>query len=69
MTAYYVDNGDDDGAVLGRSSGKIGFFGTTPITKPVVTSISTTTSTTTLLETRCKRLEDALKNLGLVSFS
>lgn len=69
MTAYYVDNGDDDGAILGRTSGKVGFFGTTPVAKPTITTVATTTATTTLLETRVRRLQAALEQLGLVSFS
>lgn len=69
MTAYYVDNGDDDGAVLGRTAGKIAFFGGTPVEQPTVTSITTTTSTTTLLELRLSRVEAALEALNLVTFT
>lgn len=65
---YYVDDGDDDGAVFGRSDGKIAFYGATPVVKPTVTAIGTTTSSTGLLETRIARLEAALAALGIVAF-
>lgn len=37
-TPTYVGDGNDDGEVLGRSSGKVGFYGTTPVTIQSVTS-------------------------------
>lgn len=69
MAVYYADDGSDDGVVLGRTSGKAGFFGTTPITRPTITSVATTTSTTTLLERRVARLQAALVALGIVAYS
>lgn len=45
-TIEYVDSGQDDGAIFGRSSGKIGFFGlSTPIVKPTITFAATSGST------------------------
>ena len=44
MAVEYVGSGNDDGEVLGRSSGKLGFYGlSTAIVQPSVTAIGTTT--------------------------
>ena len=69
MAVYYADDGNDDGVVLGRTSGKARFFGTTPIARPVITSVATTTSTTTLLERQVVRLQAALVARGIVAYS
>jgi hypothetical protein len=38
MAVDYIDNGNDDGANIGRSDGKIGFYGlATPIVKATLT--------------------------------
>ena len=66
-TPYYADDGNDDGVVIGRSSGKVGFFGTTPITIPTITAVGTTTATTTLNETKIDRLYTALESIGIIS--
>lgn len=67
---YYADDGRDDGSVIGRSDGKLGFYGlATPIVKPVITSVGTTTGTTTVLKKKINRLNAALASLGLVGFS
>jgi UDP-N-acetyl-D-mannosaminuronic acid transferase (WecB/TagA/CpsF family) len=42
-TPSYVGDGNDDGEILGRSSGKIGFFGTSPVVQQSVTATITTT--------------------------
>jgi len=31
--AEYIGAGDDEGQIIGRSSGKVAFYGTTPISK------------------------------------
>jgi hypothetical protein len=69
MANEYIGSGSPDGAVVGRSSGKIGFYGlTTPIVKPTVTL--TTTLTTTLasvIATDLVLLKAALVSLGLIA--
>ena len=68
MAVEYLDTGNDDGIVVGRSSGKLSFYGlATPITKPSITAVGTTTATTALNETKIDRLYTALRNLGLIA--
>lgn len=43
MTATYVGDGNDEGEILGRDGGKVGFYGITPIAQPSTTAIGTTT--------------------------
>jgi hypothetical protein len=64
----YLDDGDDTGTVLGKtSSRKLGFYGlATPIVQPSVTWPNTATATTTLNETKVNRLMAALVALGLI---
>lgn len=60
--------GDDtkDGVCLGHDSlSKVAFWGTTPIVRPTLTPVSTSTVTTTINETRIKRIQTLLVNLGL----
>jgi hypothetical protein len=66
MTVEYLGNGNSDGQVVGRTSGKLGFFGTTPISKKSVTWPNTATATTTLNETKCNRLMAALVSYGII---
>lgn len=63
-----LDDGDDSGTLLGRSStSKLGFYGlATPIVRPSVTWPNTATATTTLNETKVNRLQVALVALGLI---
>lgn len=68
-TVENLGDGNSAGTNVFQSGEKGAFFGATPITKPVITTVATTTATTTLLETRISRLQTALSNLGLVSFS
>lgn len=79
-TPSYVGDGNDDGEILGRSSGKIGFYGTTPAVQQVVTASITTTisqvatsgkwafATSTAAKNLVTQVQDiklALANLGL----
>jgi len=65
-TPQQIDDGRGDGAVLGRSSGKLGFYGlATPIVKPTVTLGAGTT--TTLLKADVLAITTALAGLGLVT--
>ncbi len=66
MAAEQVDSGYDDGAVLGRSSGKLGFYGLgTPIVKTTITLGAGTT--TTLLKADVLAIATALHNLGILT--
>jgi hypothetical protein len=69
MAVHYLDDGNDDGTVLGQSAtSKIGFYGlTTPIVQPTLTAVSASAATTTLNETRITRIQTALVSLGLVT--
>lgn len=63
----YLGAGTPDGENLGRSGGKIGFYGlATPIAKATVAATTTTTATTTALQTDIDAIRTALQNLGLI---
>jgi len=62
MSKDFVGNGNDDGTVFGRTSGKIGFYGLgTPITIPTI--INATDAATAI--TGASSIYDALVALGL----
>jgi len=62
----YLDDGNPDGSVLGRSNGKIGFYGlATPIVKQTITLGAGTT--TTLLKADVLAIVTALAAYGLVT--
>ncbi len=66
MAVEYLDSGNDDGTNMGKSDGKIGFYGlTTPIVKATVTLGAGTT--TTLLKADVLALQTALVNLGMIT--
>lgn len=68
MAVHYLDDGNDDGVVLGQSATKkIGFFGATPVVQQAITAVTTATATTSLNETKIDRLYTALRNLGLIT--
>jgi hypothetical protein len=69
MAVHYLDDGNDDGTVLGQATtSKLGFYGlTTPVVQPSITAVSTTTATTALNETKIDRLYTALRSLGLIN--
>lgn len=65
---WYDGNAVGDGCGLGAlSTSKVGFFGTTPVTRPAITAVTTGTATTTLNETRLDRMQAAFVTLGLIS--
>ncbi len=64
MAAEQVDSGYDDGAVFGRSSGKIGFFGATTVVKQTGVAVPTDAATN-ITATTALRL--ALVNLGFIT--
>ena len=79
----YLDNGNDDGTILGQSStAKVGFYGTAPIVQPSVTAIGTTTisqvatsgkwafassTAANAFVNRVKSIQDKLDALGIVN--
>ena len=69
MAIHHLSDLNPDGTLMGQSSSdKLGFYGlTTPIVRPTITIIGTATATTTLNELAIKRLNAALRALGLVS--
>lgn len=69
MAVRYLDDGNDDGTVIGQAStSKLGFFGlATPIVQPAITAVATATATTALNETKIDRLYAALRSLGLIN--
>ena len=67
MAVHYVGDNGPDGVCIGTASTeKVGFYGTTPITKPSVTWPNTATATTTLNETKVNRIMAALVSIGLI---
>lgn len=71
MAVRQLDDGNDEGTVLGQSStSKIGFYGLDPpIVKATVTAAMTATSTTTQLETTLDAIGNALEALGLITYN
>ena len=67
MAIQQLTDGQPDGALVGRSDDKIGFYGlATPIVKATVAATTTTTATTTALEADIDAIRTALQNLGLI---
>lgn len=63
----YLGSGQPDGENLGRSGGKIGFYGlATPIAKQTITQLATT-KTTTQLRAEVTAIENALAALGIIT--
>jgi len=83
MAEYqYLDNGNDDGTILGQAATSlVGFFGTAPVAQQTVTAIGTTTisqvatsgkwafassTAANAFVNRVKSIQDKLDALGLV---
>ena len=56
-----------DGAILGKSGGTIGFYGTTPITKGAAVTTLATTPTATDIATAVNSIISRLQAVGLIS--
>lgn len=66
MAIQQLTDGNPDGALVGRSDDKIGFYGlATPIVKATITLGAGTT--TTLLKADVAAIAAALANLGLTT--
>lgn len=56
-----------DGAIMGKSGGTAGFYGTTPIVQAAAITAVTNTATGTELATAINALRVALKNIGITA--
>jgi hypothetical protein len=56
-----------DGAVMGKTGGTAGFYGTTPITQAAAITAVTNTASGTELATAINALRTALKNIGITA--
>ena len=56
-----------DAAVMGKTGGTAGFFGTTPVAQQAAITAVTNSATGTELATAINALRTALKNLGLTA--
>lgn len=63
----YVDTGDDDGTYLGRASGKVGFYGETPVVQAAAITALVTTPTATDIATAVNSIITALQNIGITA--
>jgi len=56
-----------DGAIMGKTGGTAGFYGTTPITQAAAITAVTNAATGTELATAINALRVALKNIGITA--
>ena len=56
-----------DGAIMGKSGGTAGFYGTTPIVQAAAITAVTNTASGTELATAINALRTALKNIGITA--
>lgn len=56
-----------DGAILGKSGGTIGFYGTTPVTRASAITALVTTPASTDIATAVNSIITALKNIGITA--
>ena len=56
-----------DGAVMGKTGGTAGFYGSTPVVQAAAITAVTNTATGTELATAINALRVALKNLGITA--
>ena len=56
-----------DGAIMGKSGGTAGFYGTTPIVQAAAITAVGNTATGTELATGINDLRTALKNIGITA--
>lgn len=56
-----------DGAIMGKTGGTAGFYGTTPIVQAAAITAVTNTATGTELATAINALRTALKNIGITA--
>jgi len=56
-----------NGAIMGKTGGTAGFYGTTPITQAAAITAVSNTATGTELATAINALRVALKNIGITA--
>ena len=56
-----------DGAIMGKTGGTAGFYGTTPIVQAAAITAVTNTASGTELATAINALRVALKNIGITA--
>ena len=56
-----------DGAIMGKTGGTAGFYGTTPIVQAAAITAVTNTATGTELATAINAIRTALKNIGITA--
>jgi hypothetical protein len=65
MAVRYLDDGNDDGTVLGQSaSSLVGFYGATPVNQPA--TVADATDATTAIS-QVNAVIDRLQELGLIA--
>ena len=56
-----------DGAIMGKTGGTAGFYGTTPIVQAAAITAVTTTASGTELATAINAIRTALKDIGITA--
>ncbi len=67
MTVQQLHDGNSDGAKLGGSSDKIGFYGATPVVKGSAVTTLATTPTATDIATAVNSIISRLQTVGLIA--
>ncbi len=67
MAAEYVGTGNDDGIIVGRTSGTLGFYGTSPVAKGAAVTTLATTPTATDIATAVNSIISRLQTVGLIT--
>lgn len=68
VTPVYLFNGNAaDGVALGLASGKIGFYGETPVVQASAITTISDTATGTAIATAVNAVITALKNIGVTA--
>lgn len=67
MAAEYAGTGNDDGIIVGRTSGLVGFYGTSPVAKGAAVTTLATTPTATDIATAVNSIISRLQTVGLIT--
>ncbi len=68
VSPVYLFNGNAaDGVALGVASGKVGFYGVTPVVKASAITTISDTATGTAIATAVNAVITALKNIGITA--
>lgn len=68
-TPHYAGDGNPDGEILGRTGGKVGFFGKVPVEQQTSTALATVATSSAFGATQQGALNaviEALKAYGLI---